>query len=186
MINKHLNNPPFKSIILNQPRQSQYYTRKFYLNIQQHFLPTFFHILSHQIAPDSTLIVSNSTGQQGTSNRTLKICLFTVFIVKNDNNATTVGKAVNALMKLIHVIEVYANKVKIAQWKRKKTNLEVMKYTKDRKYPEAEVGKYVFAVREGQSREGRNYVRIQLSISHDVTWNDWYTILRGRRRNKEV
>ena len=54
-------------------------------------------ILSHQIAPDSTSKGSNITGRQGTSNRTLKIFLVTLSIAKNDNIATSVGKAVNSL-----------------------------------------------------------------------------------------
>ena len=54
-----------------------------------------------------------------------------------------------------------------------------MKYIKDGKYPEAEVGKYVCAVREVKSIEGRKYFRIQLSVAHDLTWNKWYTTLRG-------
>ena len=50
-----------------------------------------FHILSRWIAPDSTLNGSNSTGQQGTSNRTLKRCLIILSIAKNNNNAITLG-----------------------------------------------------------------------------------------------
>ena len=64
--------------------------------------------------------------------------------------------------------------------KKKKPNLEVLKYTKGGKHPEAEVGKYVYAVREEQSRESTQYVRIKLSVAHDVTWDDCYTTLRGR------
>ena len=52
-------------------------------------------------------------------------------------------------MELIHGIEVDANKVKLAPWKTKQPNLEVLKYIKDGKYPESEVGKYVYAIREG-------------------------------------
>ena len=66
----------------------------------------------------------------------------------------------------------------------KQYNLEVLKYIKGGKYPEVEVGQYVYAVREGKSREGRKYVRIQLSVAHDVTWYDWYTELRGSWMNK--
>ena len=62
------------------------------------------------------------------------------------------GKAVNALMKVIHEIEGDANKVKIALWKRKQPNLEVLKYIKGEKYPKEEVGKYVYAVGEEKSR----------------------------------
>ena len=69
-------------------------------------------ILSHRIAPESTLNSSNISGQKGTSNRAFKICLVTLSIVKNNNKSITVGKAVNALMKSIHVIEGDANKVK--------------------------------------------------------------------------
>ena len=112
-----------------------------------------FRILSHLIAPDSTSNVSNNTGRQGTSNHTLKICLVNLSIEKNDNNEITVGKAVSVLMKVIPGIEGYAKKVRISPWKSKQPNLEVMKYIKGRKYPEAEFGKYVYAVREGQSRE---------------------------------
>ena len=86
-----------------------------------------FRILLHQITPDSTSDGSNSTVLQGTSNRTLKICLVTLSIANNDNNATTVGKAVNAPMKGIHGIEGDYNKVKIDPWKSKQPNLEVMK-----------------------------------------------------------
>ena len=63
-------------------------------------------------------------------------------------------------MKVIHGIGRYSNKVKIAPRKRKQTNLEVMTYIKDGKYPKAEVGKCVYAVREGQYRELRQYIRI--------------------------
>ena len=59
-------------------------------------------------------------------------------------------KAVNAMRKVIHDIEGYYEKVKIARWKSKQFNLEVLKYIKDGKFPEAEFGKYLYAVREGQ------------------------------------
>ena len=52
-----------------------------------------------------------------------------------------VSKAVNTLMKVIHGIEEDTNKVKIAAWKIKQPNLEVLNYIKGGKYPEAEVGK---------------------------------------------
>ena len=39
-------------------------------------------------------------------------------------------------------------------------------------------------MREVQSREGIQYVRVQLSAAHDVTRDDWYTTLRGRWENK--
>ena len=96
-----------------------------------------------------------------------------------------VSKAVNALMKVIHIIEGDANQVKISPWKIKQPNLEVMKYIKGGKYPDAEVVKYVYAVREIQSLEVIQYVRIQLSVSHDVTWGDWYITLRSRWMKKE-
>ena len=117
-------------------------------------LPThsLFRILSHWIALDNTSNGSNSTGQQGTSNQILRILFFTLYIAENDNNTITVRKEVNALVKVIHRIELDAKKVKIAPWKIKQPNLEVIKYIKGGKYPEAEVGKYVYAVREGQSR----------------------------------
>ena len=82
-------------------------------------------------------------------------------------------------MKVIHGIEGDAKKVKISPWKSKQHNLEFMRYTKGGKYPEGEVGKYIYAIREGTSRERRKYGRIQLSVAHDVTWDDWYTTLRG-------
>ena len=62
-------------------------------------------------------------------------------------------KEVNALIKVIHEIEVDANKVKISPWKFKEPNLGVMKYIKVRKYPEAEVGKYIYDVREGNTEK---------------------------------
>ena len=68
--------------------------------------------------------------------------------------------------------------------KSKKPNLDVLKYIKERKYPEAEIGKYLYAVREGESREGRQYVGIQLSVAHDFSWGDWYTTLQGRWMKK--
>ena len=61
-----------------------------------------FCILSHQIAPYSTLNGYNSTVLENTSNCTFKICIVTISIAKNNNNAMAVGKAVNALMKIIH------------------------------------------------------------------------------------
>ena len=131
-----------------------------------------FHILSQLILPNSTLNVSTSTDQQGTSIRTLNIYLVTISIGNNNSNSNTLGKAVNDLKKVIHDIEVDANKVKLAPWKIKQPNLEVMKYIKGEKYPKAEVGKNIYAVREGEYREGRQYVRIKLSIAHDVTWGD--------------
>ena len=67
-----------------------------------------FLILPHRIAPDSTSNGSNGTSQQGTGNRTFKQCIVTLSIVNNNNNAIVVGKAVNALMKVIHGIEVDA------------------------------------------------------------------------------
>ena len=62
------------------------------------------------------------------------------------------GKAVNDLMKVIHGIEGYFNKVKIAQFKIKQPTLEVLKYLRGGKYPKSEVEKYVYAIREGQYR----------------------------------
>ena len=106
-----------------------------------------FCVLSHRIAPNITLNGSNSTGLQGASNLTFKICLVTLSINNNGNNTIAVGRSVNALMKLIHHIEGDANKVKIAPWKSKQPNLGVLKYTKGGKYPEAEVEKYVYAFR---------------------------------------
>ena len=50
-------------------------------------------------------------------------------------------------MKVIHDIEGDSNKVKITLFKIKQNNLEVMEYIKGVKYPKAEVGKYVYAVR---------------------------------------
>ena len=113
-------------------------------------LPTHstFFILSHQVSPDSTLKGYNSTGQQVNSNHTLKICLVTIYIAKNDNNGIEVGKAGNALMKVLHDIGGDANKVKIDLRKSKQSDLEVMKYIKDGKYPETKIGIYVYAVRE--------------------------------------
>ena len=69
-------------------------------------------------------------------------------MLKNNNNAIAVGKAVNALMKVIHYIERDANKVKMAQWKIKQPKLDVLKYIRGGKYPKAEVGKYLYSVRE--------------------------------------
>ena len=112
------------------------------------------------------------------------MCLVTLPIVNNDKNAIALGKAVNSLMKVIHGIEGDTNKVKIAPCKRKQPNLGIMKYIKSGKYPNSEVGKYVYAVREGQSIEVRQYFRIQLSVAHDVTWDDWYTTLRRRCMKK--
>ena len=53
----------------------------------------------------------------------LKICLVILSIVNNNNNLIAVVKAVNALMKVIHGIEVYSNKVIIAPRKSKQPNL---------------------------------------------------------------
>ena len=78
-----------------------------------------FCVLSNQIKYGSTSDGSNITVQKGTSNRTLKICLVTLSIEKNENNLITVGKAVNALMKLIHGIGGDGKKVKIAPGKSK-------------------------------------------------------------------
>ena len=92
---------------------------------------------------------SNSNGRKGISIYRFKICLDTLSIVKDDNNAIAVGKAVNVLIKVIHVIEENANKVKIAPQKIKQPSLEVLKYINGVKYPEAEVGKHAYAVIEG-------------------------------------
>ena len=51
---------------------------------------------------------------------------FTLPFAKNYNNAIAVGKAVNALMKVIHEIEGDSNKFKISPWKSKQPNLEVL------------------------------------------------------------
>ena len=69
-------------------------------------------MLSHFIVPDNTLKVYNSTCQQGNSNRTLKICLVTLFVVRNDNNAIAACKTVNGTNEVIFGIEGDANKVK--------------------------------------------------------------------------
>ena len=108
------------------------------------------HTLSLHIEPDCTSNGSNSTYQQGTSNRNFKICHVALSITKNYYNKITLGKAVNALMKVIHVIEVDSKKVKKKPCQSKQPNLEVLKYIKDGKFPEAEFGKYLYAVREGQ------------------------------------
>ena len=79
------------------------------------------------------------------------------------------------MMKVIHGIEGDAKNVKMSPWKIKQPNLEVLNYIKGGNYPKEEVGKYLYAVREVKSREGRQYVRIQLLVAHDVTWDDWYT-----------
>ena len=106
-----------------------------------------FRILSHRIAPNSTLNGCDNNGQQGTSNLTIKICLVNLYISRNDNNVITVGKAYNEPMKVINGIEGNANKVKIAPRKMKQPNLEVMKYIKGGKHPEEGFGKYVYAIR---------------------------------------
>ena len=73
--------------------------------------------------------------------------------MKNDTNAVVVGKVFYGLMKVIHGIEGNAYKVKIIPWKSKKPNLDILKYTKEGKYPEVGVGKYIYAVRHQQYRE---------------------------------
>ena len=65
----------------------------------------------------------------------------------SDNNAIAGGKVFYALMKLIHVIEVDSNNVRMAPWKSKRPNLDVLKYIRGGKYPEAKVGKVVYSVR---------------------------------------
>ena len=88
------------------------------------------------------------------------------------------------MIKVIHGIEGDANKVKISPCKIKQPNLEVLKYTKGSKYPEEEVWKYVYSIRGVQPREVTQYVRIKLSVAHDVTWDNWYTTIRGRWMKK--
>ena len=77
-------------------------------------LPTYClsHIISHRIVPDKTLCVSNSTGLRGSSNRTLKIFLVSLSITNNNNNANAVGKAVNAIIKVIHLLKEMTTRVK--------------------------------------------------------------------------
>ena len=111
-----------------------------------------FRILPHRITYDSILNSSNSTDWQGSSNHILKIFLVTLSIANNDINATALGKAVNALIKVKPCIEADARKVKISPWKNKQHNLEVLNYIKGVKYPEAEVGKYVYSIREVKYR----------------------------------
>ena len=57
-----------------------------------------------------------------------------------------------SLYDVIYVIEGDSNKVKIAPCKIKQPNLEFLKYIKGGKHPEEEVGKYIYAVIEGQNR----------------------------------
>ena len=83
-------------------------------------------------------------------------------------------------MKVKHDIEGDPNRVKISPCKSKQPNLEALKYIKGLNYPGTEFGKYIYAIREGQSREGKKYDRIQLSVAHEVTWVECYTTLRGR------
>ena len=73
--------------------------------------------------------------------------------LKKNNNAIAVGKAANVLIKLVLGVEGDSNKVKISPRKSKQPKLEVLRYTNGVKYPEAEVGKYKYVVREGQSRK---------------------------------
>ena len=75
-------------------------------------------------------------------------------------------------MKVIHGIEGYSNKDSIAPCKIKQPNLEVLKYIKGGKYPKSEVGENVYAVREGNFREGIQYVGIKFSVYHEMTWDD--------------
>ena len=138
-----------------------------------------FRILSHQIAPDSTLNSSTSIRQQGTSKLTLKKWLVPLSIANNYSNEIAVEKAINVLMKVIHGIKGHANRVKIDPWKSKQTNLEVLKYIKGGTYPKSEVGKYIFDVRQGKSIEGRQYFSIQIYIANDLKWDNWYTTLIG-------
>ena len=90
-------------------------------------------------------------------------------MAKIDKNAIAVCEAVNLLMKLIHCIKVDANKVKIVPWKSKQPNLEFMKYIKGGKYPNVEIGKFVYAVREVQYISVIQCVGIQLSVYHGMT-----------------
>ena len=59
-----------------------------------------------------------------------------------------------------------------------------MKYINGGKYPEKQVGKYVYAVKEGKYCKGRQYVHIQLSVDHNVIKDYCYTTLQGRWMNK--
>ena len=68
--------------------------------------------------------------------------------MNNDKNAITVSKVVNALMKVIHSIELCAKNFKRLPWKRKPPYLEVIKYIQGGKYLDVEFGKYLHAVRE--------------------------------------
>ena len=45
------------------------------------------------------------------------------------------------------------------------------------KYPKVEVGKYLYTIIEGQYRKDIQYVGIELSVAHNVTWGDCYTTL---------
>ena len=63
------------------------------------------------------------------------------------------GKAVNALIKVIHGIKGDSNKVKIAPRKSKQPNLEVLKYIKGGKYSEEEVGKKMHMLLERDNPE---------------------------------
>ena len=74
------------------------------------------------------------------------------------------------LIKVTRGIEGDVNKVKISSLKTKSPNLDVLNYIKGGKYPEAEVGKYIYSVRYRRCREIRQYVRNQLSVAYDVTW----------------
>ena len=84
----------------------------------------------------------------------------------------------------IHSIEGDASKLKIEPQKIKQPDLDVLKYIRVGKYPEVEVGKWVYAVREGQYCKGRQYIQIQIYVAHGVTWDNWYTTLRGQWKKK--
>ena len=51
------------------------------------------------------------------------------------------------MVKVIHETEGDAKKVKIAPWKMKQPNLDILKYIKRGKYPDVEVVKYIYAIR---------------------------------------
>ena len=123
---------------------------------------------------------SNSTGKQTNSERRLKRCNVVLWVKASDSNTDEVTKNINNFLAACKDIESDASNVKLAPWKATYPNQNLITRLgnkkngpKNVKYPAKQLDEYVHGVWRNRMKEDRSqYVRILLSISPEVEWDD--------------